>query len=276
MCIMQLLCSNLKVTAMREKPKQLLTTKEKSRMCLYERMSHYQDQEKDQAFNPTNSVLVVRISFRNIWRFSKVFKTPFDHGCFDLMQQTATYLLTTFKGKYAHIGNSEITMIIHGTDRHPLDYGGKKQKLVSVITGAAATHFSLKLAESRDIDELFDRGVYPVFDVSIFRVPNRSETGNALLWVERENIKKCINIISNDLGIRKEFDNKSFSERIRIIEDVYQYDWDNTDNMFKYGIFIKRKKVHLPGDEFSKYVIEVETESFTNSSIDERNKRIFD
>ena len=276
MCIMQLLCSNLKVTAMREKPKQLLTTKEKSGMCLYERMSYYQDQEKDQAFSPTNSVLVVRISFRNIWRFSKVFKTPFDHGCFDLMQQTATYLLTTFKGKYAHIGNSEITMIIHGTDRHPLDYGVKKQKLVSVITGAAATHFSLKLAESRDIDELFDRGVYPVFDVSIFRVPNRSETGNALLWVERENIKKCINIISNELGIRKEIDNKSFSERIRIIEDVYQYDWDNTDNMFKYGIFIKRKKVHLPGDEFSKYVTEVETESFTNSSIDERNKRIFD
>ena len=57
MCIIRLLCSNLKVTAMREKPMpgQPLTTKEKSRMCLYERMSYYQDQEKNQAFNPTNA-----------------------------------------------------------------------------------------------------------------------------------------------------------------------------------------------------------------------------
>lgn len=113
MCIIQLLCSNIKVTAMREKPKlgQPLTTKEKSRMCLYERMSYYQDQEKDQAFNPTNSVLLVRISFKNIRRFSKVFEAPFDFGCFDLMQQTATYLLNTFKAKYAHVGVSEIVMV---------------------------------------------------------------------------------------------------------------------------------------------------------------------
>ena len=277
MCIIRLLCSNIKVTAMREKPilGQPLTTKEKSRMCLYERMSYYQDQEKNQAFNPTNSVLLVRISFKNIRRFSKVFEAPFDFGCFDLMQQTATYLLNTFKAKYAHVGVSEITMVIHGTEKTPLEYGGKKQKLVSAVTSSASTYFSLKLAESRDIDELYDRGVYPAFDVTIFRVPNRTETGNALLWAERENTKKCIIAISNSLGINKDIDNKTFVDRIRIIKEVHKYDWDNINTKFKNGIYIKRKKIHLESDDFSKYVIEVQPESFTNSSIDERNKRIF-
>lgn len=262
---------------MREKPKpgKPLTTKEKSRMCLYERMSYYQDQEKDQAFNPTNSVLIVRISFRNIRRFSKVFEAPFDFGCFDLMQETATYLLNTFKAKYAHVGVSEITMVIHGTEKAPLDYAGKKQRLVSSITSSIASHFSLKLAESRDIDELFDNGVYPSFDVSIFRVPNRTETGNALLWAERENTKKCIVAICSNLGIGKDIDNKTFAERVRIIKEVHKYDWDNVNTKFKNGIYIKRKKVHLEGDEFSKYVIEIQPESFSNTSIDERNKRIF-
>ncbi|MEG3033944.1 MAG: tRNA(His) guanylyltransferase Thg1 family protein [Aurantimicrobium sp.] len=262
---------------MKEKPipGQPLTTKEKSRMCLYERMSYYQDQEKDQAFNPSNSVLLVRVSFKNIRRFSKVFEQPFDTAGFDLIQQTATYLLNTFKAKYAHVGVGEITLVLHGTEKTPLDYGGKKQKLVSAITSAAASHFSLKLANSNDIDDLYDRGIYPTFDVTIFRVPNRTETGNALLWAERENTKKCIIAISSHLGISKDIDNKTFVERIRIIKEVHKFDWDNVDSKFKNGIYIKRKKVHLEGEEFSRYITEVQPESFTNSSIDERNKRIF-
>lgn len=256
-------------------PGHILTREDKSRMCLYERMGYYQDQEKDIAFDPKDSVLIVRVLFRNLKRFSKVMTRPFDPDAFKLMEQTAGHLLNNFKGKFAHVTSDEITMVLQGTESNPLEYAGKKQKIVSSIASSAAAFYTIKLATLKDVDELYDRGVHPGFEVTVFKVPSKAETGNVLLWLEREATETCVRLICTSLGLGKFIDSKSLLERISILENVHKYNWATVDTLFKHGLYIKRKRVHYESEEYPRYILSNDITPFINTSINERNKRIF-
>lgn len=242
---------------------------------LYERIEKYSDKEGSSAFDPVNSILIVKVLFKNMKRFNKVFQQPFDEGCFTLLQNTADYLVNVFRAVYAHVGTNDITLILVGNKKTPLDYAGRKQKLVSSITSAATNHFSLKLAETRDIDEMLDKGVYPTFEVSIFSVPDKIEASNVILWTERENTKKCINAITNYLGITKNLENTKYVDRIDVIINL-EYNWNAVKDKFKYGTYIKRIKVEEDIESSNRYSAMLQTEPFTNSKIQYRVKRIFD
>lgn len=109
----------------------------------------------------------------------------------------------------------------------------------------------------------------------MFRVPNKAEAGNALLWRERDNAKECAMQICSSIGVGKEYDNATFIDRVRVLKEKHNYDWDTVSLIFKQGTYFKRMKVHYEGDEFPRYTIDTDYRSFSNSSIFDRNKRIF-
>ena len=245
-----------------------LVTKHFSKMCLYERMRFYQDQEKNQTFDLSLNILVVRISFKNIKKFAKVFQKPFDDHSHKLLEETAKHLLLMFKGKYAHVGNNDITLILHGNINRPIDFGNKKQKLVSNITSAVVSFYTIKLALTTDVDSLYDCGIFPIFETIVYNIPNINEAGNVLLWRERENNKGFISTLCK--YINKE--TNTHYVHYNNFEIDHSNLCDQYHSKFKYGLYIKLLETN---NAINKYSLTIHYDSFSNTTIEERNRRIF-
>lgn len=254
----------------------VLTFEDKSKMCLYERMEHYESTEKDRSFNYKKSILAVRVVIKNFRKFHKVWNQPFDMQHIEFMKATADVLLKSFKGSYAHVSNNDITMIIHGTETSDIPFGGKKQRLVSNISSAAASFYSVKLVENKDVERLYKLGCYPIFETTVFELPNKAEAANVLLWRERDTTKECLINISQFLGLEKELMNKTFPSRLEMITAREDYSWEALETVFKTGLFLKRVTRFCEKRDRLKQVTEPDDVKFGNVTIDNRIARIFD
>lgn len=245
------------------------------KQCLFDRMDSFQKNEKDNAFKDTDPIIVVKIVFKNIKKFKPVLDKPYDRELGDILINASKNILSKIKAKYCHVGVSDITLIIVNNNSDNLEYAGRKQRIVSAVSSTMGAYVSYMLPLKKDVEELYERNIFPIFDVSVFSIPCRKEAGNVILWSERENYKNIVDNVFNQYSETIKADQLSIPEKIKKLKEEYNFDVDKMEKRILYGSYFKRIKQRQPEDDVYVNLIVEQNEIFTNTSIAVRNKRIF-
>jgi tRNA(His) guanylyltransferase len=123
-------------------------------------------------------------------------------------------------------------------------FGGKIQKMVSVLASMAAARFAI---ECMSTDEMAARAVKlcPHFDCRVFQLPNRAEAANAFLWREKDATKNAISMAARSFYSHKALDGKSGAEMQEMIFQKGQ-NFNDYPALFKRGTFVRRVTVERP------------------------------
>ena len=210
------------------------------------RMKTYERQETELRFMP-NTYLYVRIDGRSFSKFTKGLKRPYDKRMSDLMIETLKYLVKETNAIIGSTQSDELSLLIYnGYQENTSIFDGKKQKLVSIISGLASGYFNSKLSQYLPEKTNYER--IPTFDCRVFSVPNVNEAVNAIWWRELDCVKNSISMAAHDNFSHKELHKKNSKDMKDMLLNCKGISWDEYPEFFKYGTYVKRILYMKPGE----------------------------
>ena len=127
---------------------------------------------------PPDRPWIVRLDGRGFHRWTRGLDRPFDDRLRDAMVHTTRALLTDSGAEHAYTQSDEITLVFHRSEQQEPAFGGKLQKLVSLLAAHASIAFND--ATLATIPEHAGARGSAVFDARAFAVPNPGAAITAL------------------------------------------------------------------------------------------------
>jgi len=184
--------------------------------------------------------LIARLDGKSFHSFTKGLKRPFDMRLSQLMRDTMRELVDRFGALVGYVQSDEITLVWYTTTDSMTEYpfGGRFQKLDSVLASFAAAYFNKKLAEylPEKINE------FPCFDCRSFVVPTLTEAYNAVLWRQEDCTKNAVSMAAQSMFSHKELQGKNRSEMQEMMHSVHGVNFNEYPAFFKRGLFARRVK----------------------------------
>jgi tRNA(His) guanylyltransferase len=205
---------------------------------LGDRMKLYEMEEAGRKAMPLLPVLA-RLDGRGFSKFTKGLERPYSTKLHELMVAVTGILVDETNALIGYTQSDEITLVLYSDDiKSELYFGGRLQKLVSILASSASVHFNRLLPEYLPQKAKST----PLFDCRVWTVPTKEEAANAVLWRERDATKNSVSMAARTLFSHKELQNKSASEMqaMMLQKDV---NWNNYPAWFKRGTFVRRKAV---------------------------------
>lgn len=119
-------------------------------------------------------------------------------------------------------------------------FGGRFQKLCSVIAGLATARFvkdAVRLWPDRCARQL------PVFDARVFEVPNRDEAVAALVWRELDATKNAVSMAARAHFPHSRLHGKSSSQMQEMLFQEHGVNFNDYPARFKRGVYLQRRTV---------------------------------
>ena len=223
-------------------------------MNLDDRMKHYERSVGHQL--TLRCPAVVRIDGRAFHTFTKPFKRPYDGIFRSLMVKTAQHLcekISTARFAYGQSDEISILLIDYAGFETDQFFGGKVQKLVSVIASEATVAFNKALWEVvnspvpafADVVESLKKSLFQAtFDARIFSVPER-DAGNYFIWRQQDAIRNSIQSLGQAHFSHKKLHRKSADDIKAMLEEKSKAEnrlfvpWDEQLDDFKYGFTVQ-------------------------------------
>jgi len=199
-----------------------------------DRMKSYEVSETKKRFD-TKKPIVVRLDGRGFSKFTKPFKRPFDEDFRQLMIDVATFAMKECDGIIAYTQSDEITIII---DREEVYFNGKKQKILSTLAGSVSSYFAIR---AHELWPDHAKKSTPHFDCRVFNVPSRSEAVNEVLWRVKDCTRNSVSMVAHSNFTHKELHKKNVSDMISMLRLRKDIEWNEYDNLLKYGVFVVRE-----------------------------------
>jgi len=213
---------------------------------LAQRMKAYEQHETDRA--PLAGLpILVRVDGRGFSTFTRGMTRPYDQALADLMVATTKHLVAKTGALIGYTQSDEISLILQAPDGQPsrsdeLFFGGRLQKLTSVIAGLATARF-LATAMTHWPDRCARE--LPVFDARVFPVPDRDEAANALLWRQSDATKNAISMAAQAYYSHTELLKKTGSAKQEMLF-LKGVNFNDYPARFRRGIFVRRREVLRP------------------------------
>lgn len=209
-----------------------------------DRMKAYEAAETERRFMPLLPVYA-RIDGRRFSRFTAGLDRPFYLAMTEAMAATTAYLVEHTHARIGYTQSDEINLVWH-QDRYDseLFFGGKVQKMVSVLAGMASAAFNQACAADLKLTER-SAHFLPCFDCRAFQLPNRTEAANVFLWRERDATKNAVSMAARAFYSHKELDGKNSSDMQEMLWQKGQ-NFNDYPAFFKRGTFIRRVNVQRP------------------------------
>lgn len=203
--------------------------------------------------------VVIRLDGRAFHTFTKGLDRPYDAALRECFHGTAVNLYGQFNPDIAYCQSDEITLgWLPAWDGNPrsarrdVPFKGVKQKLVSVIAGAASAKFTQLCAGL--LPSKFDLENPPCFDARIFQPADVEAMAMNLMWRQEDAYKNAVTMAVGTIVPHKRLHGVSTAKRLRLLqregidfEAVYP-------ETFKRGVFFKRTAVlrTLPDEALAK------------------------
>jgi len=204
-----------------------------------DRMKQYERVETDRKFDPSLPIYV-RIDGRGFSKFTRDFDRPYDIRMSNAMIDTTKYLVKYVPDvKIGMTQSDEISLVLYNnTEEAEMFFGGKVQKLVSVLASMATIGF-VKALMDNGLGEYLNR--MPHFDCRVFQLPSKSEAANAMLWREQDARKNAVSMAARTVMSHKEMQGKSGPEMIEIMRER-GINFEDYPAFFRQGTFIRKEK----------------------------------
>ncbi len=171
-----------------------------------DRMKMYEMLEAGRKVFPLTPILV-RADGKAFHTFTKRFERPFDVRFQKSMDETMKDAVAFTNARVGYVQSDEISLIILPKDREEVIFGGRIQKLVSLIAARISVAFN-----GYSKANLLEGDGVPIFDCRVWSVPNEEEAVNALLWREQDATKNSIQAAARSVFSHKEVNGKSTKE----------------------------------------------------------------
>ena len=220
---------------------------------LGDRMKQYEGMEASVTFMPYLPI-VARIDGRSFSKFTKPFQRPFDSRIMSAMHDTTKELVKSTNAAIGYTQSDEITLIFAPSKTtSEMFFGGRKQKIVSVLAGMASsmfnTHINAELNET-PLSSSVKLNPFPHFDARVWQTPNLTEAANTLLWRAHDAKKNSVSMVAHTMYSHKTLQGVGQAAMIELIakQDVDFHTYFS--NYEKYGAFFQRRSFEEKiGDE---------------------------
>lgn len=184
--------------------------------------------------------IIARLDGRAFHTFTRGLSRPYDAGMSKVMIETAKHLVYEDRPLVGYTQSDEITLIWYERvdSMSETMFGGRYQKLTSVLAGMASAKFVSLLPEHLPGKV----GTLPHFDCRVWQVPSLREALNVLVWREDDATKNSLSMAAQALYSDKQLHGKNSSEKQ---EMLFQkgINWNDYPTFFKRGTYLRRKNI---------------------------------
>lgn len=200
-------------------------------------MKDYEDNSRFMRYLP----IIARIDGKRFSKFTKGLDRPYDEGLICLMRAVTKHLIQETNACIGYAQSDEITLVIYNEDyQAELPYGGKVQKMVSVLASSATAKFNSLRPKYLPG---FKEDTLAMFDCRCFQVPNKQEAVNNLLWREQDASRNSVSMLARHYMSHKQMMNKSSARLQEILWQEHGVNYNDYPAHFKRGTFLRRELV---------------------------------
>lgn len=189
--------------------------------------------------------VVIRLDGNNFSSWSKKLTKPFDSNLTDLMVDLTKFLVNETNAVIGFHQSDEITLILYSDDRKSSIYNdGKKQKILSKLTGKAVQYFN----EKRPL-YLPTHNKVANFDCRIYQTPTLHDACMSLQWREHDATRNSIQMLGRSVYSDEEIFKLNTSQIQHKLMLEKNINWNDLDARFKRGTYVRRVKTSKPFTE---------------------------
>lgn len=193
---------------------------------------------------PSLMPLVVRLDGRSFSKFTKGMDRPFDGNFHAAMVDLTKYLVDQTNAKVGYTQSDEISLLYANTDyKSDHIFGGRKQKIESVLAGLAASFFVLQAQKYWPEKLEGDRRMLPHLDARAIALPNVTEAYNCILWRERDATKNSIQMLGQANFSHEQLKKKSGNDVQHMLITEKGVNWNDLAAWQKRGTYVQRRSV---------------------------------
>jgi tRNA(His) 5'-end guanylyltransferase len=192
--------------------------------------------------------LVARIDGKCFSKFTKGLNRPFDERFVRLMVATTKHLVEQSEALLGYCQSDEISLYWY-LDKENFSnreywFGGKFQKLTSVLAGTASSFFSgnLPLFLPEKV------GQYPVFDCRVWNVPDLEHVYKNFLWRLNDATKNSVSMYAHHNFSHKLLQGKTCTDMKEMLAANGTL-WENLPRFFTHGTYVRRQRVFVSPDD---------------------------
>lgn len=186
--------------------------------------------------------VIIRLDGNNFHNWTKGLQRPFDANLTQLMIETTKALVAETNAVVGYTQSDEITLILYSEDKKSAIYNeGKKQKILSKLTGRCVSFFNEKRMEL-----LPNHNKIANFDCRIYQTPSLHDACVQLLWRENDATKNSISMLAQSLFSHSELQNMNGSQMQDKMMLEKGINWNDLETKYKRGTYIKRVKTSKP------------------------------
>lgn len=212
-------------------------------------MKKYEMSEAGRTLMPGLPV-VARLDGKNFSNFTKGLAKPFDPRFVEAMDEVCRDLFAEFQPDAVYTQSDEITMAWRGSDEEgsgvQLPFGGRVQKLVSVLAGRASAKFALEMVARLPAKAL--SGAVPSMDCRVWQFPSPRLAAGCFMWRESDATKNSVSMLARAHFEHRELEGVSAKARREMLL-AKGVDWAALDARLKRGSFFVRRRVERELDD---------------------------
>jgi len=186
--------------------------------------------------------VIMRIDGNNFHNWTKGLERPFDERLVKLMTDTTKFLVQETNAVVGYTQSDEISLILYSDDRKSSIYNdGKKQKILSKLTGRCVSFFNEKRVEYLPAHNRVAN-----FDCRVYQTPTLHDACVQLLWRENDATKNSIAMLAQSLFSHQQLQNldgNQMQDKMMLEKGV---NWNDLPANLKRGTYIKRVKTSTP------------------------------
>lgn len=181
--------------------------------------------------------LLARLDGRSFSAFTRGMNRPYDERMSTCMQETTRYIVQQTHALIGYTQSDEISLAwwhsAHGSESL---FGGKLQKLTSVLAGMASAKFVQLVAEH--IPE--KAGAVPHFDCRVWSVPTVRDATEVFVWREDDATKNSITMAARALFSDRELYKQTSADKLNMLHER-GINWQDYPAFFKRGVYFRRE-----------------------------------
>lgn len=184
--------------------------------------------------------LVVRLDGKAFHTFTKGLRKPFEERFTKLMKLVTIRLMEASGAKRGYTQSDEISLLFYKEDeKEELYFGGRYQKLCSVLASIATAHFNKELPAF--LPEKADNMAF--FDARAFSLPDYASVEEYFQWREEDAVKNSIQAAAQSLFSHKELHNLGCERLIEKMKREKNVIWKEYPSFFKKGTYFEKREV---------------------------------
>lgn len=186
--------------------------------------------------------VIIRLDGNNFSKWTKGLQKPFDENLTDLMVEATKMLVEETNAIIGYTQSDEITLILYSGSRNSAIYNdGKKQKMLSKITGRLTTFFYINQQKF-----LPNHKKVANFDCRIYQTPKLEDACAQLLWRENDATRNSISMLAQSKFSHEQLKNVDTNQMQDMLMLQHGINWNNLETKFKRGTYVRRTVVNKP------------------------------